>query len=151
MRPTHYIIYFLFFSHVHPLPPSFYFFASGKGEAVGKGKRVILYMALAKSEKCWSLGSREAGLYPWDVRRLDHVLRQATAPKATFEKKLWCVKVILRCIETTVSEEQVELRRNRQLLSTLRYFLFQPISTPLGARLRQHTLSVYLRLLGGDL
>ncbi|KAF8297689.1 hypothetical protein TcYC6_0080340 [Trypanosoma cruzi] len=108
-------------------------------------------MALAKSEKWWNLGSREAGLYPWDVRRLDHVLGQATAPKATFEKKLWCVKVILRCIETTVSEEQVELRRNRQLLSTLRYFLFQPISTSLGARLRQHTFSVYLRLLGGDL
>ncbi|EKF27780.1 hypothetical protein MOQ_008485 [Trypanosoma cruzi marinkellei] len=108
-------------------------------------------MALAKPKKWWRLESREADLYPWDVSRLDHVLRQATAPKATLEKKLWCVKVILRCIETTVSEEQVELRRNRQLLPTLRYFLFQPLSTHLGARLRQHTLSVYLHLLGGDL
>ncbi|RNF17180.1 uncharacterized protein Tco025E_04919 [Trypanosoma conorhini] len=108
-------------------------------------------MELAKCEKWRNPWDGEAKPYPWDLSRLVHVLGQATAPKVTVAKQLWCVQVISRCIENTKPHEQVEIRRNCQLLSTLQYFLSQSISTPLGARLRQRTLLVYLRLLGLDL
>ncbi|RNF11851.1 hypothetical protein TraAM80_00686 [Trypanosoma rangeli] len=108
-------------------------------------------MGVVKCEAWRNPGDGEAEPYLWDVSKLEYVLRQAAAPKATFGKQLWCVRLILRCIEKAKPHERVELRRNCHLVPTLQYFLSQSVSTPSGVRLHQRTLSVYLQLLGWDL
>ncbi|KEG14221.1 hypothetical protein DQ04_00571160 [Trypanosoma grayi] len=108
-------------------------------------------MVLTTRKEWCSPVSKGPDSFPWDINRLEDAIMQGTAPRATAKKQLWCAKIIRRCVDGANLEERAELRRNRQLLPTLRYLLVQSVPLTLsGARLRQHVFSVYLRLLGED-
>lgn len=85
---------------------------------------------------------------PWDVCRIEFVLREALQPKATIETKLRAANTLRRCAEMMPEDKKKELLAMASLPSTLLFLITSVDDSAAGARIQEHSLYVVAALVG---
>ena len=91
---------------------------------------------------------REKDLLPWDVSKVDDILKPALAPRVSVETILRAVNTMRRCIENADEAALVTIRANRLVYPSLLYFLSLDDGSPTYSRAREHSIICCANLLG---
>jgi hypothetical protein len=91
---------------------------------------------------------REKDLLPWDISKVEEILKPALAPRASVETVLRAANTMRRCIENADEAGLDLLRANRLVFSSILFFLSLDDGTPTCSRIHEHCVICCANLLG---